>query len=119
MDKILLQNMAFYGYHGVLHEENSIGQKFFVDMELFLDLKQAGLTDELDKSISYADVFNLVKNIVENEKFKLLEALAESISGTILSKYNNLDKIMVRIRKPEAPVPGIFDYFGVEIIRER
>ncbi len=118
MDKILLTNLAFYGYHGVLKEETTLGQKFFVDIELFLDLKEAGISDDLNKSVSYAEVFSTVKDIVEGTPFKLIEALAESISSEVLSKFSSVDKIMVRIKKPEAPVPGIYDFFGVEIIRE-
>lgn len=119
MDKILLNNLCFYGYHGVLEEETRLGQKFFIDIELYLDLKSAGVTDDLYKSVSYADVYNSVKDIVEGVPFKLIEALAESISSTILKEYTPVDSLMVRVRKPEAPVPGCYDYFGVEITRSR
>ena len=49
MDKIILSNLGFYGYHGVLEAEKVLGQKFFIDMELFLDTKEAGKTDDLNK----------------------------------------------------------------------
>lgn len=119
MDKIIMKNLAFFGYHGVLQEENVLGQKFFIDIELYLDLKKAGLSDNVDDTISYADVYDNVKNIVENKKFNLLEALAEDIAMTTLNNYSNLQEISINIRKPEAPVNGIFDYFGVEIRRKR
>ncbi len=119
MDKILLNNLAFYGYHGVLKEETKLGQKFFIDIELFLDLEKAGNTDNLNFSVSYADVFSTVKKIVEGEPFKLIEALAESICSNVLSEYTLINEILVRVRKPEAPVPGVYDYFGVEIVRGR
>ena len=119
MDKIHLNNMAFYGYHGLLQEETTLGQKFFVDIELFLDLKEAGQNDDLTKSVSYADVYNTVKNIAEGEPFKLLEAFSEALSNTILEKYPLVDGLNIKIRKPEAPVPGIYDFFGVEITRYR
>lgn len=116
-DKILMQNMAFFGYHGVLEQENDIGQKFFVDMELYLDTSEAGETDDMNKSVSYADVYQLVKEIVETRKYNLLETLAEVIAEETLEQFDLLEGLMVRIKKPEAPVPGIFDYFGVEITR--
>lgn len=119
MDKILLSNLGFYGYHGLLKEESALGQKFFIDMELYLDTKEAGLTDDMHKSVSYADVYEVIKNIVENERFNLLEALAENISIKVLEKFELINEVMVRVRKPEAPVNGIFDYFGVEIRRSR
>ena len=53
--------MEFYGYHGVLPEENTLGQRFIVDLIVETDLKQAGLTDELEESISYVDLYQVCK----------------------------------------------------------
>ncbi|MEG1311931.1 MAG: dihydroneopterin aldolase [Romboutsia sp.] len=119
MDKILLSNLGFYGYHGVLKEESILGQKFFIDMELLLDTKEAGNTDDMNKSVSYADVYEIVKDITENKRFNLIEALAENISKEVLEKFKLIKEVMVRIKKPEAPVNGIYDYFGVEIRRSK
>ncbi|MBS5788311.1 MAG: dihydroneopterin aldolase [Clostridioides difficile] len=119
MDKILLNNLGFYGYHGVLAEENILGQKFFLDIELYLDTHEAGISDDMNKSVSYADVYNLVKNIVEDRRYKLIEAVAENIAIEILEKFVLINEVLVRVKKPEAPVNGIYDYFGVEIRRCR
>ena len=119
MDKILMSNLGFYGYHGLLKEEAVLGQKFFIDIELYLDTKEAGETDDMYKSVSYADVYEVVKEIVENKRFNLLEALAENIASEVLEKFDLIKGIMVRVKKPEAPVPGIYDYFGVEIKRTK
>ncbi|RDY24634.1 dihydroneopterin aldolase [Romboutsia maritimum] len=119
MDKILLNNLGFYGYHGVLKEESVLGQKFFIDIELYVDTKEAGQTDDMNKSVSYAEVYDVVKDVAENKRFNLIEALAENIAAEVLEKFNLVEKIMVRIKKPEAPVNGIYDYFGVEIRREK
>ncbi len=119
MDKIVMKNLAFYGYHGVLKEENSIGQKFFVDIEIFTSLRQAGETDNVDDTINYSLIYEVVKDIVENKRFKLIEALAEEISKAILHKFLQVKEIKIGIKKPEAPVPGIYDYFGVEIRRSQ
>lgn len=119
MDKILLSNLGFYGYHGVLKEENVLGQKFFIDIELYVDTKKAGKTDNMYDSVSYAEVYELVKDITQNRRFNLIEALAENISISVLDKFNLVQEIMIRVKKPEAPVNGIYDYFGVEIRRNR
>lgn len=119
MDKIILSNLGFYGYHGVLEAEKVLGQKFFIDMELFLDTKEAGKTDDMNKSVSYADVYEVIKNIVENKRFDLIEAVAENIADEVLHKFSLLNSVMVRVKKPEAPVNGIYDYFAVEIRRDR
>lgn len=119
MDKIIMENMAFYGYHGVMEEEKKIGQKFFVDVILYLDLKKAGETDDLNNTVNYGLVYEAIEKIVKGERYHLLEALAERISNEILKSFQEIQKINIKIKKPEAPVAGIFDYFAVQIERER
>lgn len=119
MDKIILKNLGFYGYHGVLDAEKVLGQKFFIDMELFLDTKEAGINDDMNKSVSYADVYYLIKDIVENQRFNLIEALGENLATKVLNRFSLIKSVMVRVKKPEAPVIGIYDYFAVEIRRDR
>ncbi|AKL94430.1 dihydroneopterin aldolase FolB [Clostridium aceticum] len=118
MDKILLKNLGFYGYHGVLPEENVLGQKFFLDIELYVDLKTAGSSDDVEDTVNYAEVYNIAKDIVENKKFQLIEALGENIANAVLSQFPVVKEILITIRKPEAPVRGIYDYFGIEIRRK-
>ncbi|MDD4564630.1 MAG: dihydroneopterin aldolase [Eubacteriales bacterium] len=119
MDKLIMENMAFYGYHGVLQEEKTIGQKFFIDAHLYLSLKKAGETDDLNFSVNYEEVYDTIRKVATNEKYNLLEGLAERICSEIFLFYPAVQKMRIRVKKPEAPVPGIFDYFGVEIERER
>lgn len=119
MDRIIMENMAFHGRHGVLPEEKALGQKFFVDGVLYLDLRKAGETDDLQYTVSYAEVYELIRKVVQEEQYDLLEAVAENICRRVLEAHPLVRKVGVRIRKPEAPVPGIFDSFGVEIERER
>jgi dihydroneopterin aldolase len=110
--------MVFYGYHGVLQAEQEIGQRFMVDVALFLDLQAAGKADDLRLTINYAEVFASIKHLVEGCRFNLLEALAEAIAQTLLQQFP-IAKITVNLRKPSPPVPGIFDYVEVAIVRER
>lgn len=119
MDKIILDGMAFYGFHGLLDEEAVLGQKFFVDVEIYTDTKEAGKTDDMNKSISYADVYDLVKMHTEEKRYNLIEALAENIASDILENFVRANSVSVKIRKKEAPVRGIFNYMGVEIRRDR
>jgi dihydroneopterin aldolase len=115
-DKLVLQNMIFYGYHGVFAAEKELGQRFEVDAELYLDLRQAGINDDLEATVNYAEVYTIIKELVEEREYNLLEGLAEEIADTLLTAYS-LQEIMVRVRKPQPPVGGVMDYFGVEIRR--
>lgn len=119
MDKILMENMCFYGYHGVLPEEKTLGQKFILDAVLYLPLKKAGLTDALSDTVNYGAVFSLIENCVTKERFNLIEGLGERITSDIFSQNPLVQKIVLRIKKPEAPINGIYDYVGIEIERDR
>ena len=102
MDRIVLDHMEFYGYHGCLPEERQQGQTFFVDAVLHLDLRAAGEQDNLAQTVNYADVFTKIRSIVEGEPANLIEAVAE-----------------VTVHKPSAPIPGPFRDVSVSIMRER
>lgn len=116
-DRIRLQNMVFYAYHGVYGAEKELGQKFAVDVELEADLQAAGRSDDLELTIDYQGVYTVVRDIVEERDFALIEALAEAIAQELLSGFP-IDAVTVRVRKPHVPVGGLLDYAEVEIRRE-
>ena len=117
MDRLRLQNMVFYGYHGAYGAEKELGQKFAVDVELQTDLRAAGRSDDLDLALDYQSVYTLVREIVEEREFNLIEGLAEAIAQEILGAFE-VEAVVVRVRKPHAPVGGLLDYAEVEIRRE-
>ena len=118
MDKIMARGLTFTACHGVLATEKAVPQTFKVDLDLYLDLRAAGMSDDLKDTVSYAEVFEQVRKIVENESYNLLEALAENIAASLLFCYP-LQGVEITIYKPNAPVNGIFDYFAVNIKRFR
>ena len=120
MDEIFLEGMRFYGFHGVNPEEQTLGQRFVVDLAVSADLRQAGRTDDLSATISYSAVFKVVRPIVEEQRFDLLEALAESIVAAILRDFEMAEGVMVTVRKPGVAIKGaILDAAGVRIHRHR
>lgn len=119
MDKISLNQLSFYGYHGVFKEENQLGQLFQVDLELFLSLKKAGQTDQMENSIHYGEVFNQVKEIVEGKPYALIEAVSEKIAEKLLTEYDLLEACKVKVIKPNPPIAGHYQSVAVEIYRER
>lgn len=119
MDKIIMKGMKFFGYHGVLPREKEQGQIFEVDLLLYLDFKIGGLNDDLNNTVDYAGVFEMVKDIVAGDSYNLIETVAENISSRIMAGYPQIKKINVSVKKPSAPLNGTFDYVAVEIIRER
>jgi dihydroneopterin aldolase len=119
MDKIMFQGMQFYAYHGVFPEENKLGQTYLVDLDVYMDLQPAGESDQLEKTINYAHLYELVQKIVEGESCKLIEALAEKIASQALQTFQPMQEIMVRVTKPNPPIPGHYDTVAVEIRRRR
>jgi dihydroneopterin aldolase len=119
MDKIIMKNMKFFGYHGVYLQEQSEGQDFIIDVEMHLDLRKPGNTDNLEDTIDYSKVYDLIGQISKDNKFRLVERLADVISREILSRYKEISEITVCVKKPEAPINGEFDWVGVEIERSR
>ncbi|WP_062350125.1 dihydroneopterin aldolase [Bacillus kwashiorkori] len=119
MDRIYLNQMEFYGYHGVFAEENKLGQKFIIDVILEIDLQAAGETDNLMKTINYAEVYSICQTIVENKTFKLIEAVAETIAEELLANYMNVQACTIKVTKPNPPIPGHYHSVAVEITRIR
>ena len=117
MDRINLRNMAFYGYHGNLTSEQAQGQRFFVDVEITTDLTKAGQSDQLEDSINYVEVYELVESVMTGEKHNLLERLGALIADSLYQHYQGIVGLSVTVRKPSVPIAGILDY--VEVITTR
>lgn len=118
MDRVKLINMVFYGYHGVVEQEKVLGGKYEVDVEFEFDMTSAIKTDHLRDTISYEEIYQLVQDVVTHSKFHLIEALAGKLLRVIFNTYP-VDLVLVRIRKPNAPVKGVLDTIEVEISRTR
>jgi dihydroneopterin aldolase len=113
--------MVFQGRHGVLELERARAQPFEVDVEIHLDLRPAGLADDLSKTVDYRDVFEICRSVIEGPSRLLIEALAEEIAQKLLAREEPLGaaEVVVRVRKPNAPLPGRLDHAAVEITRRR
>lgn len=115
LDIIRLHNAVFYAYHGVMSDEQNLGGKFEVNVELHCDLSGAKEKDSLLQTVNYEKVYGVMKQTVIGKKFFLIEALAQSIAAGILKEFPEVQKTTIRIRKPGAAVHGIIDHVEVEI----
>jgi dihydroneopterin aldolase len=117
-DRIVLANMRFMARHGVHDWEKREPQPFEVDVELYRDLRRAGIDDDLAATIDYGPVYATVQRIVDGPSMQLLEALAEAIATSLLADLN-VTEVVVRVRKPAVRLAGPLDFAGVEIRRGR
>ena len=120
-DRLTLRNMRFAARHGVLAHEKSDPQQFEVDLVLHADLRDAGRTDALERTVDYATLFELVRTIVTGPSFDLIEALADALARAVLEATDPrlVDAVEVRVRKPEAPIGGELDTVEAALVRRR
>lgn len=119
MDKICLSGMSFYGYHGVLPEEKEKGQCFFIDCVLYFDAAPAAQSDDLADTVDYANVYEIVKHIAEEECFDLIERLAGEINKKVMEQFPKILCIETTVHKPDAPMEGTFSDVSVTVSRKR
>jgi dUTP pyrophosphatase len=118
VDRIELRDLTFYGYHGVLPEEQRLGQRFLLDITLGLDASRAGQTDELTQTVNYADVAKLARAVVEGPPCQLIETVGERIAEGLLNEFEVIDEASVRVRKPSAPISSV-PTASVSVVIER
>ena len=107
MDQIKIKRLEVFAKHGVLTEENVLGQKFLISATLYCDTKKAGKSDQLEDSVNYAAVAKLIEEETKQETFCLLERLT----------FSQIEKVDIEIEKPWAPVMLPLDTVSVCISR--
>lgn len=117
MDQIIIKDLEVFGYHGVFEEEALLGQKFIISARLFLDTRKAGKTDDLKESLDYGEVCQVIKKLVETERYMLIERLAEEIAEKLLLTFPLLQSAEITVKKPWAPVLVTMDTVAVKISR--
>ena len=112
---VRLVNAVFYAHHGVLEEEHRIGGRYEVDVAMELDVAAAAATDELDTTVDYEGVYNLVKDVVTGAKRYLIERVAVEIAQAVMGRFGVVDQVVVTVRKPNPPVGGPCDRAEVTV----
>lgn len=103
-DRIRIEDLEVFANHGVYAEENILGQKFLVTVDLFMNTRPAGQTDDLEQSVNYGEVSVFVDTWLREHTYKLLECAAEKLAEELLLKYNKAESLQLQIKKPWAPV---------------
>jgi 7,8-dihydroneopterin aldolase/epimerase/oxygenase len=112
--------MVFHGHHGTLPAENELGQPFVVSIELHLDLRRAGSSDDLTMTVDYSEVHRMARDIVEGPPVKLTETLAERIAAGVLRDHPAAEAVRVKVAKPHVRLGDtVLTGSAVEILRRR
>ena len=116
-DFIRLKGMRFFAYHGVDESERETGQMFEVDVELRGCLRIPGRSDRLTDTWDFNEIYRLVNETVTEERFNLIEALAEALCERLLNRFP-AEEVRAAVRKPQLSLPGILSCAEVEVVRE-
>lgn len=119
MDKISIKGLKLFAYHGVNPEEKENGQNFVIDLDYYVNIASACQMDTLDDTVSYAKVVKTIRRVFTAEKYDLIERAAQVIADAVLDEFDDIFKVEVTLKKPEAPISAEFDYVAVSIMRER
>lgn len=114
MNKIIVEGIKLYGYHGCLEEEAKIGANYIVDVIMETDFTEAAKTDDLSKTIDYVTVFNIVKTQMAIRS-KLIESVGKRIIDALKKEFDTLKKVEVKISKLNPPMNGDVEKVSIVI----
>lgn len=117
MDQIKIKNLEVFANHGVFPEETKLGQKFLVSAILYTDTREAGLSDDLTKSIHYGEVSQFITAFLQEHTYQLIETAAEQLAMALLEETPRLERVQIEIQKPWAPVGLPLETVSVRIER--
>jgi dihydroneopterin aldolase len=116
---IRLNEMVFYGYHGVHDEERTLGQRFIVSLEMQTDPASDRDIRNLEDTVDYTKVYDDIREIMESRQFQLLEVCANLVADKLLDDFPLIQDLNLRIQKPSVPIRGILRSVEVEVQRSR
>ena len=111
---IFLENVRFYSYHGVAPQETAIGNEFIINLRLKTDFGKATETDEVEDTVSYADIYATLKEEMELPS-KLLEHVCGRIVNRLFRDFRNIREIEIKLAKRNPPMGADIDSAGVEM----
>jgi dihydroneopterin aldolase len=112
---ITLKNCAFFARHGVLEQENALGQRFFVDATMEVEAGDVLETDLVEQTVDYGVAFTLIERVVTGQQRKLIETLAFDIAKALSAQFAQIRHVEITVRKPSAPVQGVLDHAEVQV----
>ncbi|MGR3514940.1 MAG: 2-amino-4-hydroxy-6-hydroxymethyldihydropteridine diphosphokinase [Paracoccaceae bacterium] len=118
-DTVFVTNLCILGRHGVFEEERTLGQRFFLDIEVTIDARPASEHDNYKKAICYGSLCKLAQEVSDAGPYRLIETFAERVIEAILARFKTVKAAQVTIRKPGAPIDANFDTVGVTLARPR
>ena len=118
MHSIRINDLKIPARHGVYDFEKLKDGTFEIDLELFCNLKGAGISDRLCDTLDYQEIISFTIEEFTKNRYKLVESAAESVCRRLLKEFQ-IKKVVIRVRKPHAPIKADFENVEVELTRVR
>ena len=119
MGKIIIEEMEFYAFHGHYQEEQIVGNRFLVDLEMDADLRDAADSDNLNDAVNYQQAYQIIKNEMRRTKSNLLENIGKRILDALYAEMEGIEKATIRIRKLNPPMGGPIKSVGIKMSRKQ
>ena len=116
MYTIHLKNCAFFARHGLLDEEERLGQRFYVDAVLDVEPSRPLELDLMESTVDYGAAFSVIETIITGKRRFLIESLAWEVARTLSDQFPEIRRARITVRKPNAPVRGVLDYVEVTVV---
>ncbi len=114
LHRLTIRSAEFYAYHGVKAEEQALGGKYQVDLDLFYDATQAVINDDVNYAINYEEAMFCIEEVIAGDSYNLIETIANEICNLLMEKFQLLEKATVRVRKMNAPIRRVVSFIEAE-----
>jgi dihydroneopterin aldolase len=118
-DAIHVTGLALHAFHGVMDHEASVGQTFFIDLVLEIDLAPASRSDKIADTVGYDQVVDIAGRTFCERRYRLVEAAAGAVADAVLASFSAVTAVRVTVHKPHAPIAATFSDVGVTVARRR
>jgi len=117
MERIEIEGMKFYAFHGHYPVEKEVGNEFLIDLSIEIDGKKAGITDNLIDALNYQTAYEIVKAEME-KKSDLLENVAMRILDQLFLQFPEIRNTQIKVSKLNPPMGGEIKKVSVVFRRE-
>jgi 7,8-dihydroneopterin aldolase/epimerase/oxygenase len=118
-DSVHVTGLALHAFHGVMEHEATVGQTFYIDLVLDIELAQASHSDKIADTVGYDEVVDVASRTFCAQRYRLVEAAAGAIANAVLTAFPAVTSVRVTVHKPHAPIAATFSDVGVTIVRNR
>lgn len=114
LHRLTIRSAEFYAYHGVKVEEQTLGGKYQVDLDLYYDATQAVINDDVNYALNYEEAMFCIEEVIAGDSYNLIETIANEICNLLMEKFQLLQKATVRVRKMNAPIRRVVSFIEAE-----